>query len=193
MGQAVERRNGTGKKSGRRLRTRRQVWIRRSLITVGIVIVLIVGGVAGDYYYLGSLVTKVKVSTLQSSGAADNILLIGSTSRCALKVQNPAYGICSTSNSGVNSDIDMILHLVPSTHQVSLLSIPRDTFVPNARQTGATKIDAALYEGPSQLVTAIEEDFAIPINTMREPRLRHLQATSSPAPAAKMALPHPGV
>jgi len=64
----------------------------------------------------------------------------------------------------VNSDIDMILHLDPSTGTVSLLSIPRDLFVPNARIEGANKIDAALYQGPSQLVAAIEEDFAIPIN-----------------------------
>jgi LCP family protein required for cell wall assembly len=168
MGAAVERRNGGGKKQGRRLRTRRQVWVRRSLITVGIVIVLIVGGVVGDYYYLGSLVKKVKVTTLQTSGAAENILLIGSTDRCALKVQNKAYGLCSQGVTGVNSDIDMILHLVPATHTVSLLSIPRDTFVPNARIIGANKIDAALYEGPSQLVTAIEEDFAIPINNYVE-------------------------
>jgi LCP family protein required for cell wall assembly len=168
MGEAVERRNGNDKKKGRRVRTRRQVWIRRSVITVGLVIVLIIGGVVGDYYYLGSLVKRVNVKTLQSSGSSENILLIGSTSRCALKVQNAAYGYCSTANSGVNSDITMILHLVPETHTVSLLSIPRDTFVPNAREIGANKIDAALYEGPSQLVTAIEEDFAIPINNYVE-------------------------
>jgi LCP family protein required for cell wall assembly len=46
---------------------------------------------------------------------------------------------------------------------VSILSIPRDLFVPNARATGAYKIDAALEEGPSQLVAAVEEDFGIPI------------------------------
>jgi LCP family protein required for cell wall assembly len=191
MGQAVERRNGTGKKNGRRLRTRRQIWVRRSLITVGIVIVLIVGGVAGDYYYLGSLVKKVTVKTLQSSGSAENILLIGSTSRCALKVQNPAYGTCSPTNSGVNSDIDMILHLVPSTHQVSLLSISRDTFVPNARETGANKIDAALYEGPSQLVTAIEEDFAIPINNYVELNFDTFASVVDALGGVKMYFPVP--
>lgn len=169
MGDAVERRQGgTSKKKGRPPQSRRRVWIRRSLIAVGLVIVLIIGGVAADYFYLGSLINRITVRTLQSSGPTDNILLIGSTSRCALTVQNPAYGICSTANSGVNSDITMILHLVPATHTVSLLSIPRDTFVPNARKIGANKIDAALYEGPSQLVTAIEEDFAIPINNYVE-------------------------
>jgi LCP family protein required for cell wall assembly len=91
-------------------------------------------------------------------------LLIGSTTRCGLKVQNVAYGLCSQGVTGVNSDIDMILHLDPSTGVATLLSIPRDLFVPNARIEGANKIDAALYEGPSQLVAVIEEDFAIPIN-----------------------------
>ncbi|MHB1088491.1 MAG: LCP family protein [Acidimicrobiales bacterium] len=127
-------------------------------------IVLVVGGVVADYYYLGSLVNHKVVKNLQSVGATENILLIGSTSRCALKVQNVAYGLCSQGVTGVNSDIDMIAHLDPATGAVSLLSIPRDLFVPNARTIGANKIDAALYDGPSQLVAAIEEDFGIPIN-----------------------------
>jgi LCP family protein required for cell wall assembly len=166
MGDAVNRRNATTR---RQRPKKRPNWWRRSLIAVGVVIVLIVGGVVADYFYLGSLVNHVNVNTLQKSTAAsENILLIGSTSRCALKVQNKAYGICSTANSGVNSDIDMILHLDPATRTVSLLSIPRDTFVPNARIIGANKIDAALYEGPSQLTTAIEEDFGIPIDNFVE-------------------------
>jgi LCP family protein required for cell wall assembly len=166
MGEAVNQRHA--KATRHRPRGRRR-WLRRSLIGVGVVIVLIVGGVAADYFYLGSLVHKVTVKTLQkSSAASENILLIGSTTRCGLKQQNAAYGTCAEGVTGVNSDIDMILHLDPATHSVSLLSIPRDTFVPNARIIGANKIDAALYEGPSQLITAIEEDFAIPINNYVE-------------------------
>jgi LCP family protein required for cell wall assembly len=165
MGEAVNRHHGKTPREGKRKRH----WLRRSLIAVGVVIVLIVGGVVGDYYYLGSLVTKVTVHRLQTSSAAsENILLIGSTTRCGLKQQNAAYGLCSQGVTGVNSDIDMILHLDPATRSVSLLSIPRDTFVPNARIIGANKIDAALYEGPSQLISAIEEDFGIPINNYVE-------------------------
>jgi len=148
----------------RKPRSRKRKWVRRASITIGLVVVLIVGGVVADYYYLGSLVNHVNVKNLQTAGASENVLLIGSTSRCALKVQNAAYGLCSQGVTGVNSDIDMIVHLDPATGKVSLLSIPRDLFVPNARQIGANKIDAALYEGPSQLIAAIEEDFAIPIN-----------------------------
>jgi LCP family protein required for cell wall assembly len=89
--------------------------------------------------------------------------MIGSTDRCALKVQNPAYGICSQGVNGVNSDVMMILHADPTHHRLALLSIPRDLFVPNARSTGSNKIDAGLYQGITQLVAAIEEDFGIPI------------------------------
>jgi LCP family protein required for cell wall assembly len=166
MGDAVNRRNATAQ---RRHPTKRPNWWRRSLIAVGVVIVLIVGGVVGDYFYLGSLVHHVTVNSTQTSSAAsENILLVGSTTRCGLKQQNVAYGLCSQGVTGVNSDIDMILHLDPATRTVSLLSIPRDTFVPNARIIGANKIDAALYEGPSQLIKAIEEDFGIPINNYVE-------------------------
>ncbi len=78
-------------------------------------------------------------------------------------MQNAAYGLCSQGVNGVNSDVVMILHLDPSRHSVSILSVPRDLFVPNARSTGANKIDAALYQGPSQLVAAINENLGIPI------------------------------
>jgi LCP family protein required for cell wall assembly len=162
LGQAVDRRSSGA--PTRRVRSRRRKWVQRTVIALGLVVVLIVGAVVGDYYYLGSLIHHKNVTGLQNPGATENILMIGSTTRCGLKVQNIAYGLCSQGVTGVNSDIDMILHLDPSTGTVSLLSIPRDLFVPNARIEGANKIDAALYQGPSQLVAAIEEDFAIPIN-----------------------------
>lgn len=127
--------------------------------------ILIVVTALGDYLYLGSLLKREAVRHLQTSAHSSvNILLIGSTTRCGLKVQNPAYGLCSQGVTGINSDIDMIIHLNTAARTVSLLSIPRDLFVPNAPVEGANKIDAALVEGPSQLVAAIEQDFGIPIN-----------------------------
>jgi len=146
--------------------------LKWALGITGVVILLLVGTIAGYAWYLNSKVTRINVSTLQDSptkGAdvgTENVLMVGSTSRCALKVQNPAYGLCSEGVSGVNSDVVMILHLNANAHggpTVSIISIPRDLFVPNARADGANKIDAALVEGPSQLVAAIEEDFGIPI------------------------------
>jgi LCP family protein required for cell wall assembly len=72
----------------------------------------------------------------------------------------------------------LVAHLDSTDHSISLLSIPRDTFVPGARSGNilcggtwsytpglcANKIDSSLIEGPDQLAQAIEQDFGIPIN-----------------------------
>jgi LCP family protein required for cell wall assembly len=133
------------------------------------VVVLLVAGIGGYALYLDHLVKHIDVKGL-SAGAShgaesgtENILLVGSTDRCALTTQYIGYGICSQGVNGINSDVVMILHLNPNTHAVSVLSIPRDLFIPNARKEGANKIDAALFEGPTQLVAAVQEDFGIPI------------------------------
>jgi LCP family protein required for cell wall assembly len=129
----------------------------------------VVGGGAGYVYYLAHHLQRVTVKGLHrafvtgAEAESENILMVGSTSRCALTVQSSAYGLCSQGVNGVNSDVIMILHADPTHHRLALLSIPRDLFIPNARSDGANKIDAGLYEGLTQLVAAIEEDFGIPI------------------------------
>ena len=149
-----------------RSRKRTAAWVTG---TLALVLVLVAGAVAGYGWYLNHEIHRVDLRNLTSApvkgddAGTENILMIGSTDRCALKVQNPAYGLCSQGVNGVNSDVVMILHLNPAHHTVSILSIPRDLFVPNARSDGANKIDAALYQGPDRLIAAIEEDFGIPI------------------------------
>ena len=149
-------------------RRRSQTLLRVLVVLVAFLVVVTAGG-AGYAWYLNHKVTRIVVKGLAKApvkGAdegTENILLVGSTSRCALTVQATVYGLCSQGVTGVNSDVVMILHLNPAIPSVSILSIPRDLFIPNARIEGAYKIDAALEEGPSQLVAAVEEDFGIPI------------------------------
>jgi len=152
-----------------RARARPHRRLRRALLIVGLVIVLLIGAAGGYVLYLNHEVHRIAVAHFKPAPVkgpglgTENILMVGSTSRCALAQQNAAYGFCGEGVTGVNSDVIMILHLNSSKRIVSVLSIPRDVFVPNARSTGANKIDAGLVEGPSQLVAAIEEDFGIPI------------------------------
>ena len=170
LAQAMDGRgNSRGDRRRSRTRSKRRRRIRKGVLIGLAVLLVVVGGGAGYFYYLTHDLHRVAVrglagalTTGQEAGA-ENILMVGSTSRCALTVQNPAYGLCSQGVNGVNSDVIMILHADPSHHQLALLSIPRDLFIPNARSTGANKVDAGLYEGLSQLVAAIEEDFGIPI------------------------------
>jgi LCP family protein required for cell wall assembly len=161
LGQAVNAGQGAPRHRQRVKRSRGKI----VLVTLATVFVLIIAAVAGDYWYINHLVHHINVpGEAKQYNNTENILLVGSTTRCGLKVQNKAYGLCSQGVTGVNSDVVMILHLNLTTNQVSILSLPRDLFVPNARVDGANKIDAALYNGPQQLVAAIQEDFGIPIN-----------------------------
>ena len=165
LGDDVNRSNGSRRRR-RPARHRKAKWI---LGSVAVLLVAVVGGTAGYAWYLNHEIHRIDVRgltdvpTTGADAGTENILMVGSTDRCALKVQNAAYGLCSQGVNGVNSDVVMILHLDPAKHSVSILSVPRDLFVPNARSTGANKIDAALYQGPSQLVTAINENLGIPI------------------------------
>jgi LCP family protein required for cell wall assembly len=146
-------------------RARRRRRRRRVLAGLGVTVVVLIGAVAGYGEYLNHEIKRLSVHDLSgaSTNGTENILLVGTTSRCVLAQQNPAFGLCSQGVTGVNSDVVMVLHLNPATKQVAILSIPRDLFVPNARTTGNNKIDAALYQGPTQLVDVIEQDFGIPI------------------------------
>jgi LCP family protein required for cell wall assembly len=150
-------------------RTRRRRRIRNAVIVTLSLIVVAVGAGVGYAYHITHDLKRVVVKGLHKELTAgheagtQNILMVGSTSRCALSVQSTAYGICDDGVNGVNSDVIMILHADPAAHKLSLLSIPRDLFIPNARSTGANKIDAGLYEGISQIVAAIQEDFGISI------------------------------
>jgi LCP family protein required for cell wall assembly len=166
LGQSVD---ATRRPSPRGRPATRKRRLRRTLLVLGLVVVLIAAGAGGYAWYLNHLVHRITVKGLAAGethgteSGTENILLVGSTDRCALKKQYIGYGICGQGVNGINSDVVMILHLNPTKHTVSILSIPRDLFVPNARIEGANKIDAALYQGPTQLVAAIQEDFAIPI------------------------------
>lgn len=169
---------GTSWRARRRTKKARRSKLRRRLTRTGLalvlVIVLIVGGAVGYAVYRLGQIQRITVKGLQkvaSSGShanVEDILMVGSTSRCAVKSQKNFQNFvkeCEQGVNGINSDVVMILRLDPNNHRVSLLSIPRDTFVPDARAGGLyNKIDAALADGPSQLVQAIEQDFGIPIN-----------------------------
>jgi LCP family protein required for cell wall assembly len=138
-------------------------------IAVVLLVVIVVGGTVGYAEYRLHQIHKVHADKIivspASTGGIEDILLIGSTDRCAVTKIKEFVQQCQDGVNGINSDVVMVVRLDPANHRVTLLSIPRDTFVPDARSGGLyNKIDAALYDGPNQLATAITQDFGIPIN-----------------------------
>jgi LCP family protein required for cell wall assembly len=174
-----------------RSRTTRRLF-RVGLVVAAAIVVIAAAGI-GYVEYISHKIHRVVVGNLvaQPPSGVENLVLVGSTSRCALKHQNKAFGLCSEGVTGINSDVVMILHVDPTKHTASILSIPRDLFVPNARATGANKIDAALVEGPEQLVSAIEEDFGIPIHHYVELNFDSFQGVVNALGGIKMYFPEP--
>jgi LCP family protein required for cell wall assembly len=165
---------------------------------VGLVLLIVAAG-AAFLWYENNRIHRVDVkhlATVQARGAqkdVQNILLIGSTTRCGLKQQSTAFGLCDQGVTGVNSDVVMILHLDPDHHRASILSIPRDTLVPNARPGGINKIDAALGapDGPGQLIAAITDDFGIPIQHYVELNFDSFQGIVEALGGVRMYFPLP--
>lgn len=149
------------------VRSKRRKRTIRGLIALAVLIVVVVGGSAIYVEVEIGHIKTVDVKVTPQTGPADDILLVGSTSRCAVtsSAQVKLFHLeCLDGVNGVNSDVIMILRLQPGKTP-TLLSIPRDTFVPDARAGGLyNKVDAALADGPDQLVAAIQQDFGIPIN-----------------------------
>ncbi|MDA8290240.1 MAG: LCP family protein [Actinomycetota bacterium] len=149
-------------------RSRLRKVLTRTALSLVLLVVVLVGAVFGYGEYRFHQIHRVAAHHLtptRVTGPTENILLIGSTNRCAVKGLANFVAQCKAGVTGINSDVVMILRLVPSDHRITLLSIPRDTFVPGARVGGLyNKIDAALVDGPDQLAAAIQQDFGIPIN-----------------------------
>ena len=160
--------------------------IRRVGVIGLVVVLLIVAGGAGYTYYLAHDLKREEVKGLTGAlttgkeAGTENILMVGSTSRCALTVQNPAYGLCSQGVNGVNSDVIMILHADPAHHRLALLSIPRDLFIPNARSTGANKVDAGLFQGSPSWWPPSRRTSGSPSSTPS-----HSTSTSSPTSSTR--------
>ena len=126
--------------------------------------------------------------------AAMNILLVGSNTRTGLDPGEAAQFGSANDVPGARSDVTMILHLDPATNAASLLSIPRDLFVPLPPHSMAGpvgKIDAALNDGPNNLITAITNNLGIPINHFVEINFDGFQRTIDAIGGINMSFPTP--
>lgn len=156
-------------------------WPRRLLIglNIFIAICLIAAGTTYGYVrYRFGQIKRVAVGSLIAPGTkyitgqvADapgsplNILLVGSDSRAALAPgESRAFGTTADS-AGQRSDTIMIAHLDPASNSASLMSIPRDLWVPISNGKGfKSRINDAFNGGPDMLVRTIQDDLGIYIN-----------------------------
>lgn len=106
-------------------------------------------------------------------GQPFNVLLIGSDSRAFVDNSSQASQFGSAAaQGGQRSDVLIVARIVPATHQILMMSIPRDLWVdiPGsvAGISGMNRINSAFNDGPSLLVQTVEQDLGIPINDFAE-------------------------
>ncbi len=160
-GRSKTRRSGKPKWSG----TKKTVVVLCSLL---VLIAAVVGGGYAYVVYRYDQINKVHINaeTAAASGAPFTILVIGSDSRVGESSQ--AFGSASVV-TGQRSDVVQLWRVTPSTKQIQVISIPRDTVVsmlpPDTSQYGTyNRINSSYNTGPDQLVKTITANFGIPIN-----------------------------
>jgi LCP family protein required for cell wall assembly len=135
-------------------------------------IVVGVGGGAGVYFAGEREQDNVErvdeltdVLAANDDGPAENYLLVGSDSRDVVDEDAEDAGLFlnGSTGEGGRSDTIMILRRDPE-HGASLLSIPRDLWVPIAGTGDDGKINWAYIGGPRRLAETITQALGIPIH-----------------------------
>jgi LCP family protein required for cell wall assembly len=165
-----------------RHRYRRRRWPHRVLIGVNIFVAVCVLGAASLYGYVKwrfGQINRVTISGLlhpsrrvggpagsvSAAGPPINILVVGSDTRSFVQAGSAdAQAFGPAGSSAGASDTIMIVHLDPTARTASLLSIPRDLWVPIAGKGYSQRINTALQISPDVLVRTIQDDLGIPIN-----------------------------
>jgi LCP family protein required for cell wall assembly len=142
-----------------------------ALLGVVVLIVAVLGSGYGYLWYRYDQIDRVHISAevAAPSGQPFTVLVIGSDSRVGdSAAQAQAFGSASAV-SGQRSDVVQLWRVTPSTKQIQIVSIPRDTVItmlpPDSAQFGTyNRINASYNLGANQLVKSITSNFGIPIN-----------------------------
>jgi LCP family protein required for cell wall assembly len=165
-----ERRRPRGRRSGKRSWSRG----KKTVVVLCALLVLALAFVGAGYGYLWyryNQISKVHINdeVAAESGSPFTILVIGSDTRVGESSQAAKSFGSSSLVTGQRSDVVQLWRVTPSTKQIQVVSIPRDTVVsmlpPDTEQFGTyNRINSAYNSGANQLVKTITANFGIPIN-----------------------------
>jgi len=146
---------------------RRRRWLRpRRILAIlaGLVALIVVAGVA-VYFSVSSKLTKADVLAPTSlTSAGTNWLITGSDSRAGLTRQEENQLALGHDISGSRSDTIMLLHVPSNGTPPTLVSLPRDSYVPIPGH-GYNKLNAAYdFGGPRLLVQTVQNVTGLPID-----------------------------
>jgi LCP family protein required for cell wall assembly len=160
---------GGGGGRGYRAPTRRggRRWLRpRRILAIlaGLVVLIVVLAVA-VYFSVSSKLTKADVLTSSSlTSAGTNWLITGSDSRSGLSKKEENQLALGHDISGQRSDTILLLHVPANSTRPTLVSLPRDSYVPIPGH-GYNKLNAAYALGGAKLlVQTVQNVTGLPIS-----------------------------
>lgn len=122
--------------------------------------------------------------------AAENFLVVGVDSAQGLDPEDPVAA-SRTDVSNLRSDTMMILRLDPTSEQASLLSLPRDLWVPIPGH-GTGRINEAIeLGGPEVLVETIQDYLGVPVHHYAQVDFAGFRRLVAAIDGVELWFPHP--
>jgi LCP family protein required for cell wall assembly len=149
--------------SSRKARRRRAFLVASGCVSA---LVLFVSGAGWALTgYINHIVHRVNADTTPAAaGSPLNILLAGVDSRAGLTRRQELVLHVGRVMGTENSDTLMLVHISPATDRVTVVSLPRDSWV-NIPGHGMNKINAAYgLGGPALMVRTVEQATGLTIN-----------------------------
>jgi LCP family protein required for cell wall assembly len=139
---------------------RRRLRPRRILAIIGALVALLLVGLVIFYFYLDGQLSKrnvlVDYSSRPAAGAGTNWLITGSDSRQGLTRKEERQLATGRDIGGRRSDTTMILHIPDNGGRPTLVSLPRDSYLPIPGY-GTNKLNAAYsFGGPKLLAETVQ-------------------------------------
>ena len=169
-------------------------WLRpRRILAIlaGLVALIVVAAVA-VYFSVSSKLTKVDVLTPVSfTSAGTNWLITGSDSRAGLSKKEENQLALGHDISGNRSDTILLLHVPANGTRPTLVSLPRDSYVPIPRH-GYNKLNAAYaFGGPKLLVQTVQNVTGLPVSHYMGIGFGGLVSVVNDVGGVRMCLPAP--
>jgi LCP family protein required for cell wall assembly len=149
----------------------RRTWLQRGVLTMGVLSSIAIAATAfglGYVYRKVSRIPRVELSSVldnpQDAGEPENYLIVGIDNADRLAEDDPVR----TGRDGLmRSDTIMVLRIDPAEKHASLLSLPRDLWVPYAASNDEGRINTAIQRGdgrPDVLIQVLNDYLGIPIH-----------------------------
>lgn len=149
----------------------RRSWPQRLLLGTGAVLALVCVVAAVGLGYVAWKLSRVErlgdVGDLvdAASGEPENYLVVGSDSRESVDRDDPDAGAFLNGDSGGRrSDTIVLVRVDPGSGHITLLSLPRDLWVPISGTDESNRINTAYGRGRQVLIDTIEDQLGIPVH-----------------------------